>query len=153
MKILDKILNLLKDKELTSKEIAERLEIPKRNCWVYLNTLYKQGRIIRTTNKRPYKYRRILYLRSPDLIEQYHIGKELASARIAKRNAEEAKKNWLKLFEKEKIARRKEREKLNKTKRYLRKMIREDKLRLKKDLKYYTVKEIFAIEVWVKANI
>lgn len=57
MTILQRIMELLKDRELTSLEVASKLEIPKGNCASYLNTLYKDGRIIRTTNKRPFKYK------------------------------------------------------------------------------------------------
>ena len=57
MTILEDIINILRDRELTSLEIASKLEIPKGNCASYLNTLYNDGRIIRTTNKRPFKYK------------------------------------------------------------------------------------------------
>lgn len=57
MKILDKIVNIVQDKPLTSIEIAAKVKIPKSNCQVYLHTLLKQGRIKRTTKKKPYKYK------------------------------------------------------------------------------------------------
>ncbi len=54
---LERIMNLLRDRELTSLEIASKLEFPKGNCSSYLNTLYKDGRIERISDKRPFKYR------------------------------------------------------------------------------------------------
>ena len=57
MTILERIMELLKDRELTSLEIAPEINISTRNCSSYLNTLYEDGRIIRTTNKRPFKYK------------------------------------------------------------------------------------------------
>ena len=57
MTILEEIMALLRDRELTSLEIASEINIPKRNCSAYLNTLYNDGRIERTTDKRPFKYR------------------------------------------------------------------------------------------------
>ena len=56
---LSEILELLDEKELTSKEISSELRIPKKNLWVYLNTLLKQNRIIRLNDKKPYIYRSI----------------------------------------------------------------------------------------------
>lgn len=50
-------MDLLRVRELTSIEIASEINIPKDNCSVYLNTLYNDGRIKRTSNKRPYKYK------------------------------------------------------------------------------------------------
>jgi len=50
-------MELLKDRELTSLDIASEINIPKDNCSSYLNTLYNDGRIERTTDKRPFKYR------------------------------------------------------------------------------------------------
>ena len=57
MTILEDIMELLKDRELTSVEIAPEINNSIRNCSSYLNTLYEDGRIIRTTNKRPFKYK------------------------------------------------------------------------------------------------
>ena len=57
MAILEEIMGLLRDRELTSLEIASEINIPKYNCASYLNTLYNDGRIKRTTDKRPYKYK------------------------------------------------------------------------------------------------
>jgi len=57
MTILERIMGLLRDRELTSIEIASEIGIPKSNCSAYLNTLYNDGRIERTTDKRPFKYR------------------------------------------------------------------------------------------------
>ena len=56
---LSEILELLDKKELTSKEISIELGIPKKNLWVYLNTLLKQNRIIRLNYKKPFIYRSI----------------------------------------------------------------------------------------------
>ena len=50
-------MNILKDRELTSLEIASEINIPKDNCSSYLNTLYKDGRIERISDKRPFKYK------------------------------------------------------------------------------------------------
>ncbi|KKN46935.1 hypothetical protein LCGC14_0668010 [marine sediment metagenome] len=57
MTILKKIMELLKDRELTSIEIASEINIPKDNCASYLNTLYNDGRIKSKKDKRPYKYK------------------------------------------------------------------------------------------------
>lgn len=54
---LEQIMNILKDRELTSLEIASEINIPKDNCSSYLNTLYKDGRIERISDKRPFKYK------------------------------------------------------------------------------------------------
>ena len=54
---LEKIMELLADKELTSIEIASKLNIPKNNCASYLNTLKKDGRIVRTNDNIPYRYK------------------------------------------------------------------------------------------------
>ena len=56
MTILEKIMGLLKDRELTSLEIASEINVPKSNCSSYLNTLYNDGRIERISDKRPFKY-------------------------------------------------------------------------------------------------
>jgi len=42
---LQEIMELLKDRELTSLDIAFVIGIPKSNCALYLNTLYNDGRI------------------------------------------------------------------------------------------------------------
>ena len=57
MILLEQIMNILKDRELTSLEIASEINIPKDNCSSYLNTLYKDGRIERISDKRPFKYK------------------------------------------------------------------------------------------------
>jgi len=57
MTILERIMELLKDRELTSVEIAPEINNSIRNCSSYLNTLYEDGRIERTNNKRPFKYK------------------------------------------------------------------------------------------------
>jgi len=54
---IPKILKLLKNRELTSIEIGDELDIPKNNCASYLNTLKKDGRIKRTNDNIPYKYK------------------------------------------------------------------------------------------------
>ena len=54
---LEQIMDILKDRELTSLEIASEINIPKDNCCSYLNTLYNDGRIESKKDKRPYKYR------------------------------------------------------------------------------------------------
>jgi len=54
---LERIMDLLRDRELTSLEIASEINIPTKNCSSYLNTLYKDGRIERINDKRPYKYK------------------------------------------------------------------------------------------------
>ena len=54
---IPKIMEILENKELTSIEIASKLNIPKNNCASYLNTLKKDGRIVKTNDNIPYKYR------------------------------------------------------------------------------------------------
>lgn len=54
--IVKKIMELLADKEMSSVELAPMLEIPVGNCSSYLNTLMNDGRIIRITDTKPYKY-------------------------------------------------------------------------------------------------
>ena len=54
---LEQIMDLLRDRELTSLEIASEINIPKSNCSSYLNTLYNDGRIKRISDKRPFKYK------------------------------------------------------------------------------------------------
>ena len=54
---LKEIMKLMKNRELTSIEIAEELDIPKSNCASYLTTLRKSGRIIKMNNNIPFKYK------------------------------------------------------------------------------------------------
>lgn len=67
---LEKIMDLLANDELTSIEIALKLEIPVSNCSSYLNTLMNDKRIIRTTDKRPYKYKLAIPLK--ELLKQLY---------------------------------------------------------------------------------
>lgn len=67
---LEQIMELLTDKEMTSVELAIKLDIPVGNCSSYLNTLMNDKRIIRTTNKRPYKYKLAIPLR--ELLKQLY---------------------------------------------------------------------------------
>ena len=56
---IDNVVNLLAKKELTSKEITGKLgDITSDIVCVYLNKLLKNGTIERTTNKKPYKYKK-----------------------------------------------------------------------------------------------
>jgi len=57
MTILEEIMALLRDRELTSLEIASEINVSKGNCSAYLNTLYNDGRIKRISDKRPFKYK------------------------------------------------------------------------------------------------
>ena len=66
----ERIMELLRDRELTSMEIASELGIPKGNCASYLNTLYNDGRIERTNNKRPFKYR--IAMKPIELLKQLY---------------------------------------------------------------------------------
>ena len=59
MSIKSKILELLAKEELTSSEISEKLNIKSGNIWIYLNTLFKENKVERITNKKPYIYRAI----------------------------------------------------------------------------------------------
>ena len=60
MSIKNKILELLLVKEeLTSLEITKELGIGSDTIWVYLNKLYKEKKIERITDKKPYVYRSI----------------------------------------------------------------------------------------------
>ena len=59
MSIKNKILELLAKEELTSSEISEKLNIKSDNIWIYLNTLFKENKVERITNKKPYIYRAI----------------------------------------------------------------------------------------------
>ncbi len=64
------MINLLKNRELTSIEIASELNIPKENCASYLNKLYNDGRIERTNDRRPYKYK--IALSPKELLKQLY---------------------------------------------------------------------------------
>lgn len=58
---IDNVVNLLAKEELTSKEIAEKLDdITPDIVYVYLNKLLNSGIIERTTDKKPYKYKKSL---------------------------------------------------------------------------------------------
>ena len=57
-------------RELTSIEIASEINIPVNNCLAYLNSLYNDGRIERTTNKRPYKYK--IAMKPIELLKQLY---------------------------------------------------------------------------------
>lgn len=67
---LEQIMELLTDKEMTSIELASKLDIPVNNCSSYLNTLMNDKRIIRTTDKRPYKYKLAIPLK--ELLKQLY---------------------------------------------------------------------------------
>ncbi|KKL91085.1 hypothetical protein LCGC14_1898240 [marine sediment metagenome] len=54
---IKRIMELLADKEMTSVELAPILKITVANCSYKLNILMNDGRIIRTNNKKPYKYK------------------------------------------------------------------------------------------------
>jgi sugar-specific transcriptional regulator TrmB len=53
----EKILELLKDTQLTSSEISEETGIDIDSVYVYLNQLYNNEKVERTTDKKPYKYK------------------------------------------------------------------------------------------------
>ena len=56
---IDNVVNLLAKEELTSKEIADKLGEKKPDViYVYLNKLLKEKVIERTTDKKPYKYKK-----------------------------------------------------------------------------------------------
>lgn len=59
---IENVVNLLgKGEELTSKEITEKIgDITSDVVCVYLNKLLKNGTIERTTDKKPYKYKKAL---------------------------------------------------------------------------------------------
>ena len=57
---IDKILELLTEKELTSLEISANLGIVKDVLYPKLSRLQKENRIIRTNDKKPYKYKAII---------------------------------------------------------------------------------------------
>ena len=59
MSIKSKILELLAKEELTSSVISERLGIKSDMVWIYLNTLFKENKVERITDKKPYVYRAI----------------------------------------------------------------------------------------------
>ena len=54
---LKEIMELLANNEMSSVEIAPKVNITVSFCSSYLNTLMNDGRIIRTTDKRPFKYK------------------------------------------------------------------------------------------------
>lgn len=54
--IINKILELLTESELTSLEIAIKLGIDKDILYPKLSRLNKENRTMRTNNKKPYKY-------------------------------------------------------------------------------------------------
>lgn len=54
---IPKIIELLRNNDLTSIEIAKKLNIPKNNCASYLTALRKSGRIVRISDNIPYKYK------------------------------------------------------------------------------------------------
>ena len=56
---IDKILELLTEKELTSLEISANLGIVKDVLYPKLSRLLKENRIIRINDKKPYKYKAI----------------------------------------------------------------------------------------------
>jgi len=57
--IKNKILKLLAKEDLMSSEISKKLEIKVDNVWIYLNTLYRESKVERITDKKPYVYRAI----------------------------------------------------------------------------------------------
>ncbi|KKK86773.1 hypothetical protein LCGC14_2759850 [marine sediment metagenome] len=59
MSIKNNIVELLVKEELTSSEISERLGVKSDKIWVYLNTLFKENKVERITDKKPYVYRAI----------------------------------------------------------------------------------------------
>ena len=59
MTLKNKIVELVSKKELNAVEISAELNVPKNNLMVYLFTLVKEGKIERTTDKKPYKYKAI----------------------------------------------------------------------------------------------
>jgi predicted transcriptional regulator len=58
MTLLKDIMDLIAEKELSSVEISAKLGIKSDNCSSYLNTLMKDGRIIRIEGKRPFIYKK-----------------------------------------------------------------------------------------------
>lgn len=59
MTIKNKILTLLARENLTSPEISEKLDIKSDKIWIYLNTLFKENKVERITDKKPYVYQAI----------------------------------------------------------------------------------------------
>ena len=53
----ERILEFLKDNQLTSSELADKTGIDIDSIYVYLNQLYKNKKVERITNKKPYKYK------------------------------------------------------------------------------------------------
>ncbi len=56
---MNKIIELLLKEELTAEEISEKLNMTKKNVWIYLSNLKNDKRIIVVNDKRPYKYRAV----------------------------------------------------------------------------------------------
>jgi len=54
---IPKIMEILENQELTSIEIASKLNISKKKCDSYLNTLKNDGIIVRINDNIPYKYK------------------------------------------------------------------------------------------------
>ena len=67
---INNILDLLTEKELTSLEISASLGIVKNDLYPKLSRLLKENRIIRTNDKKPYKYKAI---NPKALLKQLHI--------------------------------------------------------------------------------
>ena len=66
---INKILELLSKKELTSLEISAELQIKKDNLYPKLSRLYNEHRIMRINDKKPYKYKAII---PKALLKQLH---------------------------------------------------------------------------------
>ena len=66
---INSILELLTEKELTSLEISANLGIAKDVLYPKLSRLLKENRIIRTNDKKPYKYKAII---PKALLKQLH---------------------------------------------------------------------------------
>ena len=60
MKKIEQVINILAKEELTSLEISNKLDIKTDIIYVYLNKLLKTGKIERTNDKKPYKYKKSL---------------------------------------------------------------------------------------------
>ena len=58
--IINEILELLTERELTSLEISADLGIVKDVLYPKLSRLLKESRIIRTNDRKPYKYRAVI---------------------------------------------------------------------------------------------
>ena len=59
MTILKQIMDLLSEKEMSSVELAPILNISIANCSYKLFSLKENGKIIRTTKTKPYKYKTV----------------------------------------------------------------------------------------------